>query len=666
MLEIDFETASLCNLKEAGAYEYSMHPSTEVLCVAWSVYGARMSWNCYEDTAKLAPLFELVKSGMTREAHNSFFEMCIWENVCVRKYGWPTVSRDTWRCSMAACAYKAIPLKLGLAAKGLNTDVQKDMEGNRLLMSITRPRVTWTPTKWGTKADPGTVERVTEYCVDDIGAEACVSRIVGPLPERELRLWRLDQRINMRGMAVDRELATHCNYLLKEGAHDAEAQMRDLTGGEVGGPTDTNALKLWLANAGVPLPTTPKGALSLPATFIENYLEQPHVEGAVRDVLDLRRCYGKSSTSKITKLLACSETDGRARGLLQYHGATTGRWAGRLIQPQNMPRPSFYVDADLLKSMDYAQAKAFYGPVHVAVSNVLRQCFWAGEGNLLTAGDFSGIESVCLAWLFSEDWKLDMFRKQHADERAGKKDIVDNYCTFAEKVFGYPCNKRDNKKERQTGKIGELAFGYQGGVGAWRNFDRSDQYTDAEVDVFKNLWREQHAKVVEGWRNYNFGFIRAIHDRCNVDVGRVTFGVDGDWAFCRLPDNSRIWYRNPRLESHPVPWNEDDWRATAVFDAYKSTKSGGKIWGPIRAYGGLLTENIDQAVCRNLMADKMEMAEEAGLPIVLTVHDELVTEHPEGDASAGERLQELMETPPAWAPDWPIAAEVWTGRRYRK
>ena len=180
------------------------------------------------------------------------------------------------------------------------------------------------------------------------------------------------------------------------------------------------------------------------------------------------------------------------------------------------------------------------------------------------------------------------------------------------------------------------------------------------------MWREQHPAIVRGWRDVNIGFLRAVHDRAEVEVGRVKFGVDGEWAYCELPSDRRIWYYNPRIESEPAFWDPETNRAVVKFDAMKQAKSGGRSWRSVTAYGGLLTENIVQAICRDLMVDAMFRAEAENLPIVLTVHDELVTEHDEKDTEAGERLHEVMTTPASWAPDWPVAAEVWTGKRYRK
>jgi len=658
---LDFETYSKCDLKECGAYVYSLHPSTTVLMLSYRVMGVPFFWAPGMPAGNLNPLWDAIEEGFLMEAHNSLFERWIWENVCVKRHGWPEVPPQLWRCTMAQSAYKALPLSLDTVGDVLQLETPKDKEGAALVKKLCKPQHEWKQGERGLNATKADLDRLGEYCETDTAAEEELSERTGPLPPRELRVWQLDQEINCRGIAIDQALVARCKALFLTGVMRANQRMSELTDGAVGTVDQLPKLKEWCCAQGVTVDSLAKDALD---ERIDALKGAPGYAD-VFEALTLRRDYGKAAVKKLAKMASCVAPDGRARGLLQYHGATTGRWAGRLVQPQNLTRPTFDVDPDLLltdESPDTAVDKLemiYGGSIAEIVANVLRKAFIAGPGKKLVACDFSGIESRVLAWLFGEEWKLDVFRAQDRGEGG------DNYCAFAEKVVGRPVGKKD--PERQTiGKPGELAFGFEGGVGAWRKFDSSDRFTDEEVNAIKNQWRDAHPRVRAGWKGVNNAFIAAVQTGQPCTFGRVTFGVEGDWAYCLLPSDRKIWYYRPRIMEVSMPWDDEDLRPAVVFWAYKQTASGGRAWCPITAYGGLLTENIVQAVARDLMVDAMFACRRKGIPIVLTVHDELVCEVDEDDARALDTLTRIMKQSPLWCADMPINAEGWQGKRYRK
>ena len=653
MINIDFETYSEANLKDVGGYEYSVHPSTEIMMLAFRIRGDQHFWMPGMGDEPLAPLFASIAAGEPIHARNAFFEQCIWDNSAVQKMGWPVVEPTQWRCSMASSAYKALPLGLDECGDAIGVGERKDKSGHTLMMKLSRPKTKFEKGDRGNQSPPEELLRLADYCIQDTVAEAAIADVTGELPAPELDLWHLDQKINMRGVTIDLDLAYRCKKLMMEGQERANLRIVVLTDGLVQSTDKLRDITSWLAvEHDVCMPNMQK------ATVDETIEHWPDLPAAAKEVLELRRDFGKAGVKKVDRMIMCAnEGDHRARGLLQYHGATTGRWAGRLIQPQNMPRPTFGVRARDFLDFDYDTLEVIYGSVPEAISNLLRGLIIAAKGKKLVSADLAGVEARGLAWLFREEWKLEAFRK--CDRGEGPNA----YCLFGEKIFGRPVSKAD-KVEYATGKVGELAFGYQGGLGAWLAFDSSGKHTDKQINGYKDDWRELHPRIVEGWKQINRAFIVAVDERREVSFGRITFGVEGDWGYCILPSERKIWYYKPRIEMQETPWGTD--APGVVFWAYKQTGSGGRSWQRIRAYGGLLVENIIQAMCRDVMVECMWAAEAAGLPIVLTVHDELVCEVDADDPDALNTLLEIMRRPPSFAPDWPAAAEGWEGKRYRK
>lgn len=651
VVTIDFETRSRRELRKAGAYAYARDPSTEVICLAYKI-GARDPRLWAPDDDPPDDLIEAVNDGAIVEAHNVQFEWEIWHRVCVPRYGWPMLSRDKARCTQAACAYRGIPLKLEKAAKALGLKHQKDMGGNRLLgqAGVSKPK------KNGSYTDDfSTLQRVYDYCVDDVLAEEELSGRVGWLTPDEEATWRLDQIINARGVRIDLEAVAAAQTIAGQVSKRLTAELREITGGQVETSDQRDRILRWIETQDYALPDLTADTLDL---YLSPKNRQPP-PAPVRRVLEIRRTLAKASTKKLAAMQACVCDDGRARGLLQYHGATTGRWAGRLVQPQNFPRPSFEdVDPETIVGdimlRDAELLDMVYGDAMVALADGLRPMFIAGEGRDLVSADFSAVESIVTAAVAGEESKLDVFRRGD-----------DPYCTTASLIFGYPVlSKKTHPAERQVGKTGELAFGFQGGVGAWRQFDNQDR-SDEEIEGYRDAWRHAHPNIVALWRGLNDAAVAAVYKKQPHSYRGVEYRLeeDGEWLSCRLLSGRKLWYYGPEVGLHEMPWDDDDGEpAKRLGLSYWAWRQG--QWRKQRAYGGLLTENVVQATARDLMVPAMRKAEAEGYPVILTVHDELVTEPAEGRDH--KVLEEIMRDIPSWARGWPVKAEGWTGKRYRK
>ena len=308
--------------------------------------------------------------------------------------------------------------------------------------------------------------------------------------------------------------------------------------------------------------------------------------------------------------------------------------------------------------------ESIFGDVITAIVTSLRGMFVAAENHEYMIADFSAIEAVVLAWLAEEKWKVEAFNVINSGQKYNGSDDI--YCATASKIFQKTVTKKEDKSERQVGKTCELAFGYQGGVGAWRNFDSSDTYTDEQVDSFKNQWRDQHPEIVRLWRGINDAAINAVKNHGKVysykSIAYQTV-VDnaGLWLTCILPNGRRLWYYDPKVTWQETPWGK---KPSLQYQGRDNKKSG--VWGIVRAYGGLLVENIVQAISRDLMVQSIIRVEKAGYPVLLTVHDEIIAEVLKGYGSQ-EEFEHIMANPvPVWAQGCPVGVDGYTAIRYRK
>jgi DNA polymerase len=410
-------------------------------------------------------------------------------------------------------------------------------------------------------------------------------------------------------------------------------------------------LKSWLAAQGCTTKVLDK-------TAIEELLRSEELSIRVRRVLELRQGAAQAAARKIDSFLARCDADGRIRGALRYHGASTGRWAGNGVQPQNLKRPLTQdIDAAVtaIASGDLAHVKKLYQQPLAVIGDISRSLITAAPGNILIGADFSSIESRVLAWIAGEEWKLDSYRRFDATQDPRDEP----YCITACKIFRVPDGSFDNSSpERKVGKTCDLAFGYQGGLNAWRKFE-PDRFSDQEVETFKTEWRATHPNIGRFWYAIDRATWQAVRNREKViRCGRLLLKCTGMFLFIKLPSGRKLAYPYPRIEI------EDLQHEVVVF---KDASAG--QWRDVRhgngAYGGLWTENIVSGISRDLLAAALLRLEHAGYRVVLHVHDEAVCEVSIGFGST-EEFTRLMVTSPSWALGLPIAAKVWSGPRFSK
>lgn len=663
-ITIDFETYSEAELKKCGAWKYAEHPSTEILCLAYSINGAEPDlWHpAYGYPAGPA---DCLRKGAIVDAHNVGFERAIWEKVCVPRLGWPAIEAHQWDCTMARAASRALPLGLDELTRALGLDQKKDKRGKELLNLLSKPRK---PTKKDPRTriqDPELLAELYEYCKQDVRAELAVRKALGNLPAPERQVFLLNEKMNSRGVTIDVESVHNAMAIVTEVEGRLTEELTDITSGLVTTHNQGARILEWLHGEGVHLD-------DLTADTVAAAL--PGAEGEARRVLEIRASLAKASTKKLASLLAAVGSDGRVRGLSQYHGAFTGRNAGRLVQPLNLPRPKLTIfdgkkdvsvpPEDLIEAISHRSAswlEAMYGDPMQCVADALRPMFMAGEGKNLCSVDLSAIEAVGIAALAGEESKLNVFRRGD-----------DPYCVFASFALARPVTKETDPKARQNvGKVGELAFGFGGGVGAWRNFDDSDRFTDVEVDNFKKAWRLQHPRIstppwskdeeIGLWYGLQAAAIKAML-KGEGTFREIKYYRRGMYLVCVLPSSRAICYYDPRLEERENPWTE---RPEVVL-TYMSQKEG--RWQRVDTWGGKLAENVTQATCRDVLVWGQRRCD-AEMPVLMTVYDEIITEVDEdlGHDRPVERLIEYMTTDlPPWCSWWPIKASGWCEKRYRK
>jgi DNA polymerase len=648
----DAETRSTADLAKVGAWKYAADPTTEVICVAYCVDNDPPE--IWIPGAPSPPAF--VAAAMDPAwlvvAHNAMFEMAIEQLVLHPRFGWPLVPIERQRCTMAMALALALPAKLEKAAEALELLNQKDKAGQRLMLMMSkprRPRKDENPDNIYWYDDQDRLARLYGYARKDVEVDRELCHRLRPLSANEQIVWQLHFRINARGFYVDRELASAGRTVAVAAVPELDAEVAEITAGAVTSINQVARMREWLTAQGC-------STDSLDKKTVEKLLEREDLAEPVRRVLELRSSGAQSAAKKITALLNHTGEDGRARGQFRYHGASTGRFSGNGFQPQNLKRPETKdIDAAIaaVSTGDYAHVRSLYEKPLAVIGDLSRSMICAAPGHVLIGADFSSIESRVLAWIAGEEWKLDAYRR--FDAKQDPRDEV--YVITAATILGKSAIDI-TADERRTGKTCDLAFGYMGGVPAFRVFE-SERFTDLEVDRFKQDWRVAHPKIKRFWYDIDAAAWRAVRERDQViHCGRIAFKCTGAYLFLKLPSSRKLAYPFPRIEI------EDLQHEVVVF---KDNAAG--QWRDVRngngAYGGLWTENIVSAISRDLLVSAMLRLEAAGYPIVLHVHDEIVCEAPEGFGSTAE-FTKIMTATPSWALGLPIAAKAWTGPRFCK
>lgn len=673
--ELDFETRSACNLKAHGTWRYSIHPTTEILCLVY-----RLPYWEAERTAlwhpaivglpehvedSLTELFDWIDGGGLVEAHGSWFEFCIWMHILVTRFGWPTIPLPQWRCSAAKAASHALPRGLEDAAEALHLSHQKDMAGNKVMMKMTKPRKsrkkereTWAKTGekppkflWHENADM--LAQVCAYCRMDVLTESELSASLPDLNTEETQLFLMDLELNLRGFQIDMQAVATALKLIRAEQVILNRELSLLTKGKVKRATQRARMIVWFSMEGYDLPNTQA------ATIDDALNSSEEMSDVVRRALEIIRALGRSSTAKYKAMKNWAGKDGRVRGGLLYHGASTGRWSGKGVQPHNFPKPSFKADMDelwtVLKHGNRPAIGDRYKSVMEALATGLRGAIVARKGHTLYVADYAAIEARVLLWLADDEEALSVFREGR-----------DPYCEMATDIYKFEVNKTDHPMERAIGKVAVLGLGFQ--MGATR-FQATCETWGIEIDegfasevveayrakfpLVKAMWYEQEQTAIDA--------LHAGNEGRTLWSGRVGWKLEGIYLYCILPSGRRLAYPYPQLKLKRTPWGDMRYALTFMgIDTHTHQ------WQRQHTYGGCLVENVTQAVARDVMAEAMLRCEASGkYRLVLSIHDELVAEGPVEGGSVHE-FEQLLTALPEWAEGCPVGAEGWSGLRYRK
>lgn len=730
-ITIDFETRSACPI-DRGAWMYSQDKTTEVMCLAYKIGEAPTKlWHPgyahlgIEESPYPQDLMDAIDDGWLVEAHNAFFERANWTNIMVPLWGWRPIAREQWRCSAAKAAYYSLPRALENAVKALNMSVEKDMEGNKIMRKLCKPRK---PLKLEKAAmlnaglDPEThilwhesvedFERNWVYCMNDVEAEHAFSELLPDLPPGELRIWQMDQDMNLRGIRCDLTMVNSALRMRNREISAMNEELADIMGipdeeREGFSAAQRAKIKDWVNVQGVALPDTQAATLD---KFAEKKLP-----AEILAAINIIREVNRSSTAKYEAMLERADAqDWRLRDLMMYHGAGTGRWAGKGVQPHNFPRGDIKLmelACKLIIEEDYDAIRALFGEVMEHLSFALRGAMTATLGRDLIVADFAAIEARVVFWLAGDDTALNVFR-------AGE----DIYCDMATGIYGFKVKKKDHPVERQFGKQAILGLGFEMGfvtflltckkynieftpeqcrkiVGAEYDVlvEKIEKYfltdkkrikkmRDAELSIRENMhslvlmqftvnrYRARYPEVKQMWRDQEEGAVQAIRNpgqMIECKRGRNSWIVEdiGGQPCLRtyLASGKPLHYWYPKLVLRKTPF-KDSMGAPVLKPVitFWAVDPYTKKWSMQDTYGGKLVENITQATARDLMALAMVRADETGVyDVLLSVHDELIAEVDKDKGNVKE-FELLISETPGWAAGCPVDAEGWRGERYRK
>ncbi|PWV90232.1 DNA polymerase [Paenibacillus cellulosilyticus] len=643
VLRIDIETYSSVDLEKSGVYAYVDSPDFEVLLFGYAFGDDPVR---VIDLTDFEEIPEEVVSALStplilKQAFNAAFE-----RTCLAKHFGMPMPPEQWRCTAVHALYLGLPGYLEGVAKVLNLEAQKDAAGKNLIKFFsvpckptkanggrTRNHPHHAPEKW---------EDYKAYNVQDVVVERDVSKALSqyPVPDSENALWALDQRINDRGVRLDPDMVQHAITCDQQHKEKLLLEATELTG--LNNPNSGAQIKAWLLEEeGIEVDSLTKDTVPV-------LLDQVGSDDAKR-VLELRQELSKTSVKKYQAMQRAICSDERVRGLLQFYGANrTGRWAGRLVQVQNLPK-NYLNDIDLardvLRSGNYELLEMLFESVPDVLSQLIRTTFIPSPGRRFIVADFSAIEARVIAWLAGEKWRLDVFSSH------GKI-----YEASAAQMFGIPI-EMVSKADRQRGKVAELALGYQGGPNALINMGALEKgLQEEELQPLVDAWRAANPAIKKFWYDVGDAAITAMEEKRTVKLQHgIAFIYSPNTLFCQLPSGRRLAYFRPKLE------NGNYGKKQLSYEGVDDKKN----WSRLRTYGGKLVENIVQAVARDCLAVSLLRLDAHGFQTIMHVHDEVIIDERE-DFSSLDEVCEIMGRSIDWAPGLPLRADGFESTFYKK
>lgn len=654
-LFIDVETFSSVDIKECGAYKYIASPDFEILICSYA-FGDDdvVTVDLAQDDEWPEEFIEALHDPtVLKVAHNAVFERRCFERIGIH------TEISQWYCTSVKAAYCGLPLSLDEVSKRLDLEDKKLSTGKALIKYFSCPckatkinggrtrNYPWdAPDKWA---------MYVEYNVYDVLSEREIFRKLEKyeIPDIERRLYLLDQRINDRGIMIDRELAESAIAVDTTYREAMIARAKDITGLE--NPNSPLQMRKWIEKvSGIQVDSLAKEVI---ADVVEKTKDYPQVTEA----LDIYKKLSKTSVKKYYAMINCSTPDDRVRGTFQFYGANrTGRWAGRLLQLQNLSKNHFSdidLPRDLIRARDWETADMLYGDVSDVLSQLVRTALIAPEGYIYSVADFSAIEARVISWLANEHWRMEVFR--------GDGKI---YEATGSKMFGVPVSAiTKGSVLRDKSKISELALGYGGSLGALKRMGGEKMgLADAEMISLVKKWRNANPGIVDMWSEIEKCAHEAVRYRRKVrgTCRNLIFDCDGNYLTIMLPSGRKLFYSNPHFKDKRVGRSTMPMRILCYDGIIQETKQ----WGETDTYGGKLTENIVQAIARDLIGYAMILLEDAGYRIVAHIHDECIAEVPKdgNEKQYYDVMAALMGTPPDWASDLPLRADGYLTPYYKK
>lgn len=656
-LSIDLETYSSVPIAKVGAQKYIASPDFEILLFAYSLDGSPVV--CV-DFAQGEMLPQEIANALTspdyiKHAYNAPFE---WG--CLSKYVGRQLPPEQWRCTMFHGLYAGYTAGLDATGRalGLAEDKRKLNTGKALIryfcVPCTPSKANGMRTRNYPHHNPERWQLFKEYCCQDVVTEMEIERRLSaiPVPDFVQKEWETDLIINSRGVAVDMEMVEGALELGATVRNSLMAEAMQISG--LNNPNSVKQLAAWLEEE------TGEEVAALRKDTVAKMLARDDNSPHVQRMLEIRQELGKTSTKKYDAIEVAVCPDGRVRGLLQFYGANrTGRWAGRLVQVQNLPRTytePLELARELVKGRKLDALKLIYGSVPDTLSQLIRTAFIASPGHILIDADFSAIEARVISWLAGEEWRLEVFRTH------GKI-----YEASASQMFGVPLEliKKGNPEYalRQKGKVAELALGYQGSTGALINMGALDMgIPEEDLPDIVTRWREANRRIRDLWYKMDAAAVQVITQGGAVGVNNVVIAREfnyeqgTDCMTITLPSGRKLYYIEPQI-------GQNQWGNPSI--SYMGMDQTTKKWKRIETYGGKLVENCVQAIARDCLAQAIEHLEAAGLPVIFHIHDEVVIDCPP-DTATLEDVVKIIAQPIPWAPDLPLGADGWVGRFFKK